>query len=153
MCGIAWYQPPPLASLRISPAGFSTTPESSFPESSADSPLLVFTVPSAMKTLPSLVDLKNSYSSCNTHVRGFSVKASLTSFSIQPRVRSPLYLAYPECYSTASMYLCVTFVYCTYVITYTALDRNAFFPWPSPGCSASFLRSGISSSTSWRAST
>ena len=130
--GLHGNQPPLLASSPISPAGFSTTPESfSFLESSADSPLLVFAVPSAMKTLPCLVGLKNSYSSCNTHVRGFSVKPSLTSFSIQPRVRSPLYLAHSERYSTASLYLCVTFVYCTYVITYTALDCNAFFPWPS----------------------
>lgn len=91
-----------------------------------------FAVPSAVKTLPCLVGLKNSYSSCNTQLRSFSVKASLTAFPTLPRMTTPLYLAYPECYSSACTCLCVTFVYCTHVITYTALDCSAFLPWPSP---------------------
>lgn len=80
-------------------------------------PFLDFAVRSAMKTLPCLAGLKNFCSSCNTQLQSFSVKASLTDFPTLTRMMTPLYLAYPECYSSASTRLCVTFVYCTYVVT------------------------------------
>ena len=81
------------------------------------------------ETLPCLVGLKNSYLSCNTQLQSFSVKASPTAFPTLTRMTTPLYLAYPECYSSASTCLCVTSVYCTYVIIHTALDHSAFLPW------------------------